>query len=297
MSAMIDFNPMPEVSIIILTFNSEKFIGPCLNSIFIQDYQNQVIVVDNGSKDSTPNFIKRNYPQVILIENKENLGSCKARNQGIAIANGKWVLTLDCDVILEKEFLNKIVSFAEGSGSSIGMFQPKILNMDRKRIYSCGIHLSGLGRFYDIGKGKPDNGQFTAPKYIFGACSAAAFYSRQMLEDIKDDMGYFDERFFFLVEDVDLASRAQRKGWKALFYPEAVCYHYGNSSSSDKLMRQFFCWRNRKFMLEKHRLNKLKLAVVFFFYDSPRLVYFFFTNHYVRNEIIKSVPKNEAYEG
>ncbi len=286
---------MIEISVVILTFNSVELIRYCLDTIFAQDYRNcEVIVVDNGSNDGTVDFIKKEYSQVILIENKENLGAAKARNQAIEIAQGKWILALDCDVILEKGFLNKIMSFVKNSDKSIGMFQAKILNMD-KTIYSCGIYLSRLRRFYDIGKGRFDNGKFDVSKYIFGACSAAGLYNRQMLEQIREETGYFDERFFFLVEDVDLAWRAQRKGWKALFYPEAICYHYGNSSSSDRPLRQFLCWRNRKFILKKQRLNRLNSALISLFYDSARLVFLVLTNAYVRNEIL--YKKNGSISG
>lgn len=277
---------MSEISIIILTLNSIKFIKPCLDAIFSQNYQNlEVIVVDNGSSDGTVGFIKENYPQVRLIENKENLGACKARNQGIEIAKGNWILTLDCDITLEKDFLNKTMIFAEELKDSVGMLQPKILREHKKTIYSCGIYLSKLRRFYDIGKGKFDNGQFNASKYIFGACSATAFYKKEMLDQIKEDTGYFDERFFFLVEDVDLAWRAQKRGWKGIFYPEAICYHYGNSSSLDKPVRQYLCWRNRKFLLRKSRLNRYKLAIINLLYDLSRLVFISLTNPYVYKEI------------
>lgn len=278
---------MSEVSIIILTFNSIKFIGPCLDSIFSQDYQDfEVIVVDNGSNDGTVSFIKEDYPWIILIENKENLGAAKARNQGIEIAKGEWILTLDCDVILEKDFLTEILKAIKNLSPKIGMIQPKILKSDRKTIYSAGVFLSSLRRFYDIGRSKLDNGQFRKPNYIFGACSAAAFYKRQMLEEIKEDTGYFDERFFFLVEDVDLAWRAQRRGWKAVYYPEATIYHYGNSSNLNQPLRQYLCWRNRKFMLKKYRLNSLSLAIISLFYDLPRLIFLFLSNDYVRNDIL-----------
>jgi len=73
-----------------------------------------------------------------------------------------------------------------------------------------------------------------------------------MLWELKEETGYFDERFFFLVEDVDLAWRAQKKGWKALFYPKGVCYHSGNSSRTNGKLRQYFCFRNRYLMILKN---------------------------------------------
>lgn len=266
---------MSEISIVILTYNSIRFILSCLDSVFSQDYQNfEVAVIDNGSKDGTIEFIKKHYSRVNLIGNKKNLGAARARNQGIEISKGKWILTLDCDAILEKNFLSKIFEFADKSEVAIGMIQPKILKTDKKTIYSCGIHLSKLRRFYDIGKGRIDNGKFDKTRYIFGACSAVALYKRQMLEKIKEKTGYFDERFFFLVEDVDLAWRAQRKGWKGIFLPEAKCYHYGNSSCFDKRLRQYFCFRNRHLLIFKNERRSIALIKTPFYliYGLPRFI-------------------------
>lgn len=277
---------MPNVSIIILAFNSIEFIESCLESLFTQDYNSfEVILIDNGSKDGTANFIKERYPKIKLIENKRNLGACRARNQGIEIAKGNWMLTLDCDIILEKDFLKNIMRLTENLGESVGIIQPKILTKDKKTIYSCGIYLSKfLRRFYDIGRGNFDKGQFSTVRYVFGACSAAAFYNKKMLEEIKEKTGYFDERFFFLVEDVDVAWRAQTKGWKAVYYPEATCYHIGNSSDYNKKMRQYLCFRNRYYSIIKNeRLRNYAIKIIpLLCYDLPRFLYIFFTNPYVR---------------
>lgn len=277
-------NTMPEISIIILTFNSFRFIKPCLDSILKQDNQNfEIIVIDNGSEDGTVKFVRENYPSIILIENKKNLGTCKARNQGIEISRGKWILTLDCDITLKNNFLSAVSKTITGSSSKIGMLQPKILKSDKKTIYSTGISLSFFRRFYDIGSGKTDSDAWLAPKYIFGACSAAACYNRQMLEESKEGNGYFDERFFFLVEDVDLAWRAQKCGWKGLSCPEAVCYHSGNSSGCSKKARQYLCYRNRYYTITKNEgIARYYLKIIpALFYDLPRLVYLCISNHFI----------------
>lgn len=282
---------MSKISVIILTYNSIKFIKSCLDSVFVQGYQDlEVIIVDNGSRDHTLSLIREDYPRVRLIENKENLGTCMVRNRGIEIANGEWILTLDCDIVLERDFLAKAMQCAQESEKSIGMFQPKILQMDKKKIYSCGIYLSKLRRFYDIGRGRFDNGKFAKTGYVFGACSAAALYKRQMLEEIKENTGYFDERFFFLVEDVDLAWRAQRKGWKAKFCPQAICYHHGNSSNIDKKIRQYLCFRNRYYSIAKNEglINYSKKFFLLLSYDFPRLLYLFFTNKHALKKIRKA---------
>lgn len=272
------------ISVIISTFNSIEFIKPCLASLFAQDSRDfEVIIVDNGSGDGTVDFLKNNYPQIILIENEQNLGACKARNQGIEVATGDWILTLDCDVVLNDNFLSQIIKATENISPKTGMIQPKILKADRETIYSNGIFLSFSRRFYDIDRDETDNGQFNSSKYIFGACCAAAVYSRRMLEEIKEETGYFDERFFFLVEDVDLAWRAQKRGWTALFYPEPVCYHSGNSSRLDKKLRQYLCFRNRYYSIIKNEglVNYSIKLFPLLFYDLPRLLCLILTNSYI----------------
>lgn len=271
------------ISIVILTFNSRKLIKNCLDSIYTQDYPDiEVIIVDNGSKDSTVVFIKENYPRVILIENKENLGTCKARNQGIKMSKGEWILTLDCDTILKNNFISIILEIINDLPLNIGILQPRILNSDEKTIYSCGIFLSWLRKFYDIGKGEYDNEKFNRSQFIFGACSAAAVYRRKMLQETREPTGYFDERFFFLVEDVDLSWRAKKKGWEALYCPDSICYHLGNSSGYDKKLRQYLCFRNRYFsILKNENINAMKNIIIVLLYDLPRLFYLMLTNSYI----------------
>jgi GT2 family glycosyltransferase len=266
------------ISVVILTLNSIKFIKPCLDSILSQDAKAvEIIVVDNGSVDGTAIFIRENYPQVSLIQNKVNLGAAKARNQGIQAAKGKWIFSLDCDTVLKKDFFYNIENAVKILTAEVGIIQPKILQANQKTVYSTGIFISYLRKFYDIGKGKKDSGQFDRSRQIFGACSAAALYKKDMLDKIKETTGYFDERFFFLFEDVDLSWRAQNKGWRVLFYPKAVCYHYGNSSATPKETRQYLCLRNRYFTLLKNDALK-KYILAFIFYDLARFFWILITN-------------------
>jgi len=275
---------MPDISIVILTFNSERFIISCLDSIIAQGFIfERVVVVDNASRDGTVNLVQNKYPQVRLIINKINLGSCEARNQGIAVSSGDWVLTLDSDVVLEESFFFNIKNILLQAPGEVGMIQPKILTFDKKLVYSAGICISTLRRFYDIGSNQPVSSGFNVPGYIFGACSAAAFYRRAMLEEVREETGYFDKRFFFLAEDIDLAWRAQRKGWKARFCPNAVCYHQGNSSGFNERIRQYFSWRNRFYLIKKNEglIRYLLKIYPVLFYDLPRFCWLALTNPYI----------------
>jgi GT2 family glycosyltransferase len=246
----------------------------------------EVIIVDNGSTDATRDIIKESYPQAALIANTVNVGAAGARNQGINAARGSWVLTLDSDIVLGEQFLSRFDTYLSGLPFGVGMVQPKILDSKAKIIYSCGIHMSWFFRFFDIGLGSADSEKFGKEQDIFGVCSAASFYRRQMLSDIKESYGYFDERFFFLVEDVDLSWRAHARGWKARYFPDAACFHKGNSSGFSRKARQYLCWRNRKLMIAKNQHVFFRRAISFVLYDAPRAIFLFFANSYVRRALL-----------
>ncbi|OGX11595.1 MAG: hypothetical protein A2351_06300 [Omnitrophica bacterium RIFOXYB12_FULL_50_7] len=241
------------LSIVILTYNSQKHIEACLDSVFRQKTADiEVVVVDNASSDKTKEIIKGHYPRVKLIENPKNFGASKARNQGIECSSAEWILSLDSDVVLGDGFIEKFEAAWQLLTDDIGMIQPQVLMEDGKTIYSQGIHLTALRRFHDLNQGKTKDFTGGSSEKIIGPCSAAAFYRRSMLDKLKEKTGYFDERFFFLVEDVDLAWRAKRAGWKVLFDSQVVCTHVGNSSGTDKKLRQYLCFRNRYWMIAKN---------------------------------------------
>lgn len=281
---------LPKISIVIVVYNAGNNIKKCLESVFTQDFKNfEVIVVDNGSEDGTGEFIKKKFPQIKLIENSNNLGFCRANNQGIEISKGEFVFTLNSDVFLESNFLTEFIYIAEESSPEIGMFSPKILKMDKKTIDSTGITLTRTRRFYNRGADEVDLGQHDDKKLILGPCAAAALYKRKMLEGIKIAGEYFDNDFFFLVEDVDLAWRANLSGWKAYFVSEARCYHVGNSSGIDKRIRQYLSFRNRYFMIIKNLRTKdfLQNIIHILSYDLSRIIFVLFTNRLIPRAILE----------
>lgn len=137
-----------------------------------------------------------------MINNRENLFFSQAQNQGIKASCSEFILCLNDDVILEKNFVEELVK-AIGLDTRIGMVSGKILRMDKITVDSTGLFLGRSRKPVEGGFNQRDNGQYNKEEYIFGACVAAAFYRRKMLEEIREATGYFDERFFFLVEDID----------------------------------------------------------------------------------------------
>lgn len=213
----------PLISIVIVNWNGERFLPGCLNSIFSQPFKSfEVIIVDNGSKDKSVEII-RGFPEVLLLENKENTGFAAGNNRGINAAKGKYILTLNNDTILKEDFFEELVKALNASGENAGMLAPKILSMeDRKTIDSVGgllIYPDGLAK--GRGRLERDENQYDeTASFIPSAC--AGLYRKDMLAKI----GAFDEDFFAYCEDTDLGLRARLSGYDCVNVPKAVVYHH-----------------------------------------------------------------------
>lgn len=280
------------ISIVVITFNSSEYIDACLGSICGQLSDDvEVLVVDNGSTDATKEIIRSKYERIRLMENDRNYGVCRARNQGIGYLNGEWILVVDSDVVLGESFIREFVEAQKRFADDVGMVQTNILYKDSRTIYSQGIYLSPLRRFYDLNRGRALMESATITDNIIGPCAAAAFYRRCMLQQVKEKTGYFDERFFFLVEDVDLAWRAKKRGWRVVFCPEIQCRHLGNGSRTDALMRQYLSFRNRHLMIIKNEnpLGMIAVCIISMPYELIRLIYLLIFNKYIwqKFELIK----------
>ncbi len=271
---------MKIVSIIIVTYNSIQFIDNCLDSIFAQDFKDfEVVVVDNNSQDSTKEILKKRLTSITLIENPKNYGFSKAVNQGISIADGKYILCLNSDIKLRSGFLTNIHKAIEDD-SYIGAVQPKVLKIDEKHIDSAGIYLSFFRRFYNVNSGKIDAPKFDRRRYVFGACAAAVLYRREALETIKQGNEYFDENFFCLVEDVDLSWRMQKKSWRTLYEPDAIAIHNRGLSSRKDSFTQYLSMRNRYLMIIKNESfwGFLRFPFIFVTYDLWRNLFMLIVN-------------------
>lgn len=245
------------ISVVVLTYNSASYIMRCLNSVFRQHYDNlsEVIVVDNGSTDSTAALIEESGLRVKLIKNRKNCGASFARNQAITEASGDWILTLDSDSELRDGFFSRFETCLKilPKEQKVGIISARILNADGVTVFSEGIVLTYLRRFYNRGTGAKYTGDVLRQKEVFGACSATAFYNAEMLKQIEEHYGfYFDRELFIMGEDVDLAWRARKIGWKAYVCPECVSLHTGDGSGLGYRKKKFYSIRNRFIMMKKN---------------------------------------------
>ncbi|MCX6626387.1 MAG: glycosyltransferase family 2 protein [Candidatus Solibacter sp.] len=224
--------PEPTVCISIVTFNSSRYIRRCLNAALAQrGVRTTVMVVDNASADGTGAILQEFGSRIQVIWNRNNVGFAEAQNQGMRASRAEWVLTLNPDLLMEEDFVRRLVDAGEldrGAGAvcgkllSIGVgFQP----LAERRIDSTGLFFTPTMRHFDRGWHEPDDGAYDRAEYVFGACAAAALYRRQMIDDVSIRGDFFDPDFFAYREDADVAWRAQLLGWRCIYTPAAVGWH------------------------------------------------------------------------
>jgi GT2 family glycosyltransferase len=209
------------VSVVLVTWNSAQYLRRCLEGFRQQTHGAiELIAIDNVSSDESVALVEPHAKT--LIRNDTNRGFSAAVNQGIAAANGSYVLLLNPDCFLEPEYIERLVAVLNTSpevGAATGLLLrargAEIEPMGE--VDSCGIRMTRTGRHLDM---TLQNGN-----EVFGVSGAAAMYSMTFLRDVAIDGEIFDEDFFAYREDADLAWRGQLLGWRAVFEPEAVGYH------------------------------------------------------------------------
>jgi GT2 family glycosyltransferase len=222
------------VSVAIVTWNSARFIEHGLISLAQQDYPGlEVIVVDNGSTDATPDLLRRSSVPSHVHFNPDNRGFAAGQNQAVAKSLGDVVLVLNPDTLLTSSFVGAALA-GFTAAPRVGMVAPKLRRTTDAfdipapgdaYIDSAGMFLTASLRHFDRGAGERDRGQYERLERVFGPTGAAAFYSRDLIEDVKVDGEFFDELFFAYREDADLAWRARLLGWDCVYVPHAVAYH------------------------------------------------------------------------
>jgi GT2 family glycosyltransferase len=218
------------LTVIIPNYNGKPFLKECLESLKNQNHQQfEVMVIDNSSTDGSADYIRKNYPEFILMENQENIGFAAAVNQGIKASNREYIFLLNNDVQLEHETISNLLKCVKKEENIFAVSAKMIQYHDRGKMDDAGDEYTILGWTKRAGYGKsPD--KYSHEREIFSACAAASIYRRSVFEEI----GYFDENFFAYMEDVDISYRARIHGYKCLYCPEAVVYHVGSGTSGSK---------------------------------------------------------------
>lgn len=241
---------MTEVSIIIVSYNTEDFVKKCLDSIFkskLKDVEYEIILIDNASSDNTIKEIKEKFPEVKLIENRENFGFSRACNQGVKISRGKFILFLNPDTELEEKTISYMIEFMN-SHKSVGastcfvrLPSGKLDNGAHRGFptpWSSFSYFSGLSRLFP--KSKLFSGYTLGWLDLKKTHEVDSLVGAFMLvrRIAGDEAGWWDEDYFFYGEDIDFCYKLKEKGWKIYFVPDvSVLHHKGIAAGIKKHSR------------------------------------------------------------
>jgi GT2 family glycosyltransferase len=242
----------PLLSVIIPNWNGARFLPECLSSLREQTYKNfEVILVDNASQDESLDIVKKDFPEVRVLPLDRNYGFAVACNRGAERARGDVIVLLNNDTETDPSWLEEIVK-ALREHPEAGSIASKILLFDRRNIiHSTGDMMGRDGIPINRGVWEEDKGQYDLYQQVFSACGAAAAYRRDMWEELRG----FDEDLFMYLEDVDLAWRAQLRGWKTVFAPKAKVYHHLSATGGGPVA-SFYTGRNTILVIVKDMPGK-----------------------------------------
>ena len=232
-----------KVSIVIISYRVRELLAACLQSVDGNGFAGgwEVICVDNASGDGTVEVLRPRFPGVRWIENKENLGFAPAVNQAAAIASGDYLLLLNPDGVLIKGSLARLVSFLDAR-PSIGIVGPRLLLPDGSPYASATrfptavtilLYETRLNRLIPRSRwlypyrARFEEGQPFPVDAVEGAC----LLTRRALWH---QVGGFDDRYFFGVEELDYAWKVTRAGYGVWVHPEPAMIHYHSGSTGGK---------------------------------------------------------------
>ena len=209
-------------SIIIPVFNQLSFTRNCLEALnkHTPEELYEMVIVDNASSDGTAEYLSKFNRDIKLITNKENLGFAKACNQAVTAAAGKYLVFLNNDTVPQSGWLKELVNLAE-SNPEIGIVGSKLLYPDGT-VQHAGIELINGMPDHPFRYARSDHPEVCQVKeldMVTGACLL-------IRKDLFEKCGLFDEAFLNGVEDIDLCLKVRRLGYKVVYNPKSVLYHY-----------------------------------------------------------------------
>ena len=264
-----------KISIITPNYNGVEFLDKYFKSLSQDsDYIGEVIIIDNGSTDSSLDYIKKNtfsFP-VVVIENSENLGFAPAVNQGILKSKYDYIFSLNNDTEVKKGSIKAMLDLIRDD--DVFSVQAKMLQTQNKKLIDdVGDEYNLLGWTKKIGENQNSN-NYSQVFEIFSSCAGAALYKKSVFTEI----GLFDDNFFAYMEDVDLAIRSQIYGYKNLLCPDAIVYHIGSATSGSRYneFKVKIAARNNVWTVYKNLVIPLKIINFIFLFLGFTIKYIFF---------------------
>lgn len=265
---------LPDLSIIIVSWNVRQLLASCLDSILAGagTLQLEVIVVDSGSSDGSPDLVTDAYPWVRMLGCRENVGFPKGNNLGMDLASGRHLLFLNPDTVLVGNALQLMVGYLDHH-ESVGVVGPQLLNEDRSI-------QSSRRRFPTMATAFVESTwlERIAPSSIF-----THYYARDLPEDEPvdvdwivgacmmvrrktiDHVGVMDEAYFMYSEELDWCRRIKDAGWRVIFLPGAQVIHYEGKSSEQAVTARHINFQRAKlrYFLKHHGAPSALLLRIF----------------------------------
>lgn len=271
-----------KISINILTWNSEKYIRPCLERCLSQKFSDyETVVIDNNSSDNTIKICSEYSGKIKIIHTGANLGYCGGHNLGIRSSMAEYILVLNPDVYLEENYVANILEYLDinrNFGGAIGKIlqYPKNNDVDRVYIDTMGLSILRSRQFIARNYGKLYHNEVFEDRECFGIDGMAAIYRRDMLEEIKINNEYFDEDFFAYCEDQDLSWRCRRAAWKFAYVNNATAWHVRTWKPKSLRYRKEIASDIKRMALRNHYMMIYKNDDIFIFIlHFPAIMYRF----------------------
>ena len=287
-----------DISVVIVNYNVRFFLEQCILSIQAasKNLKVEIIVVDNNSKDDSCLFLQSNYPEVLLIANKNNVGFSKANNQGVEIANGEFVFILNPDTILAEDTLEKLIHFAKNT-NNIGIIGTQLIDgsgtflPESKRgiptpsvafLKLFGVSKKQQYKYYARYLGNEDTGKVDI---LAGACMF-------MKKTVYQKVGGFDEDYFMYGEDIDLSYKVLKLGLDNYYFADTKIIHYKGESTT-KNLKNLKNFNNAMHIFYKKHFN---INWLYNFVTAVGIKLWFVLNYlkFVRKKTVKSIAVDNA---
>lgn len=265
--------PLFDVSVIIVNYKTVELTVQCISSIYnkTKDISFEIIVIDNASDDSSAHIIKSTYPEVIVVENAQNLGFGKANNVGIHLAKGRNIFFLNSDTYLVNNAI-KILSDFLDSHQEVGACGGNLYNANIKPAYSYSrvfpnsfsmLNDLFLGIPFKLLYGKNEHFNYTGKLMEVKSISGADL---MIPARIINKTGSFDPNYFMYCEETDLQCRISQAGYKIISVPESEIVHLESASYRHNLTKMAHILSSRRYFILKNysRLNYYTSNFLFF---------------------------------
>ncbi len=260
-----------DITVVIVNWNTCSLLRNCLQSVYrtIRGMSCEVIVVDNASQDGSVAMLEQEFPMVIIIKNSENRGFGTANNQAFRTMQGRYALLLNTDTILTEKAVSELFFFMENHPQA-AMAAGQLLKEDGTKQNSIAAFPTLLTIFANMplleyllpGRYPSKRYEYRDPVEIESGVGACLIVRKKAI----DEIGMFDERYFFFFEETDWARQMRSKGWKVYFVPSARIYHLQGKSIGGNIRSRIEFYHSRYQYLRKWNkrpVYKIMVGILF----------------------------------